>query len=276
MSGGVQHDQSRLRDQRSRISEAGGPTRSPGKCAATWKPRPGRFGDTRYQDTLLARAQLQLGFDFGSRFPERLRAVPELLERESQSWLGASRDDRRSSHARWARRPSGRGTSRSMQASRPMRGVQWYSTSAISFSGDRVTGTTTTGLRTFSTSRGQASSSLLGPSLSWDKSEAQFLGRVTDPAATNTYGSRYIFASVDQTTLSLDTRVNYTFSPSLSLQVFAQPFIASGAFGPTKEFAKPNEFDFLTYGKDVGADRERPHLSKWNRRRCGFIRCASA
>jgi hypothetical protein len=92
----------------------------------------------------------------------------------------------------------------------------------------------------------------VGPSLSWDKSEAQFLGRVTDPAATNTYGSRYIFASVDQTTLSLDTRVNYTFSPSLSLQVFAQPFIASGAFGPTKEFAKPNEFDFLTYGKDVG------------------------
>jgi hypothetical protein len=92
----------------------------------------------------------------------------------------------------------------------------------------------------------------VGPSLGWDRSEAQFLGRVTDPAATNTYGARYIFASVDQTTLSLDTRVNYTFSPSLSLQVFAQPFVASGAFGPTKEFAKPNEFDFLTYGKDVG------------------------
>jgi hypothetical protein len=92
----------------------------------------------------------------------------------------------------------------------------------------------------------------VGPSLSWDRSEAQFLGRVSDPAATNTYGSRFIFASVDQTTLSLDTRVNYTFSPSLSLQIFAQPFIASGSFGETKEFAKPNEFDFLTYGKDVG------------------------
>ena len=92
----------------------------------------------------------------------------------------------------------------------------------------------------------------VGPSISWDKSEAQFLGRVTDPAATRTYGARYIFASVDQTTLSIDTRVNYTFSPTLSLQVFAQPFIASGKFGPAKEFAEPGKFKFLVYGKDVG------------------------
>ena len=92
----------------------------------------------------------------------------------------------------------------------------------------------------------------IGPSISWDKSEAQFIRRVVDPAATATYGTRYVFASVDQTTLSIDTRVNYTFSPTLSLQVFAQPFVASGAFGPAKEFAEPGKFEFLTYGTDVG------------------------
>ena len=92
----------------------------------------------------------------------------------------------------------------------------------------------------------------LGPSLNWDESEAQFLGRVVDPLAVNTYGARYIFASVDQTTLSLNTRVNYTFSPTLSLQVFAQPFIATGKFGAAKEFAEPGTFDFLQYGRDVG------------------------
>ncbi len=92
----------------------------------------------------------------------------------------------------------------------------------------------------------------VGPSLSFDKSEAQFLGRITDPAATNMYGARYVFASVDQTTLSLDTRINYTFSPTLSLQVFAQPFIASGEFGAVKELANPGTFDFLTYGRDIG------------------------
>ena len=92
----------------------------------------------------------------------------------------------------------------------------------------------------------------VGPSLAWNKAEAQYLGRVTDPAATRTFGSRYVFASVDRTTLSLDTRVNYTFSPNLSLQVFAQPFIASGEYGAAKEFAEPGQFKFLTYGTDVG------------------------
>ncbi|HEX6574040.1 MAG TPA: DUF5916 domain-containing protein, partial [Gemmatimonadaceae bacterium] len=92
----------------------------------------------------------------------------------------------------------------------------------------------------------------VGPSVSWDKSEAQFLGRVADPAATRTYGARYIFANVDQTTISLDTRVNYTFSPTLSLQIFAQPFVASGDFGATKEFAEPGKFEFLRYGTEVG------------------------
>ena len=31
-----------------------------------------------------------------------------------------------------------------------------------------------------------------------------------------------------------------------------QPFIATGAFGPAMEFARPRSFEFLTYGKDVG------------------------
>lgn len=92
----------------------------------------------------------------------------------------------------------------------------------------------------------------VGPSLSFDKVNAQFLGRVTDPAAVRTYGVRYLFAHVDQTVLSLDTRVNYTFTPKLSLQVFAQPFLASGDFGATKEFKEPGTYDFLTYGKDIG------------------------
>jgi hypothetical protein len=91
-----------------------------------------------------------------------------------------------------------------------------------------------------------------GPSISWDKAEAQFLGRIVDPLAVQTFGTRYIFANVDQTTLALDTRLNYTFSPRLTLQVFAQPFIATGDYGAVKEFAQPGKFDFLVYGRDVG------------------------
>ena len=92
----------------------------------------------------------------------------------------------------------------------------------------------------------------VGPSLGRAHSVAQYLATVRDPAATNTFGARYVFASLDQTTVAMETRLNYTFTPALSLQVYAQPFIASGEFGPPKELARPRSFEFLVYGEDVG------------------------
>jgi hypothetical protein len=48
------------------------------------------------------------------------------------------------------------------------------------------------------------------------------------------------------------TRVDWTFTPKLSLQLFAQPLIASGDFKDYKEFDRPRAFDFDIYGKDIG------------------------
>ncbi|MDQ3697242.1 MAG: carbohydrate binding family 9 domain-containing protein [Gemmatimonadota bacterium] len=92
----------------------------------------------------------------------------------------------------------------------------------------------------------------LSPSYSRSSSRAQYLQRVSDTAATRTFGSRYVFAELDQSVFSLNTRVNFTFTPALSLQVFAQPFIASGDYGPPMEFAAPGRYEFLVYGDDIG------------------------
>jgi hypothetical protein len=88
----------------------------------------------------------------------------------------------------------------------------------------------------------------------WNRTHAmaQFVTRVTDPLATDTYGSRYVFSTLDQRTLSLVTRVDWTFTPTLSLQLFAQPLIASADFKDYKEFARPRTFDFDIYGQDRG------------------------
>jgi len=51
------------------------------------------------------------------------------------------------------------------------------------------------------------------------------------------YGSRYVFSSLHQSTLSMDTRVNVTFTPSLSLQVYAQPLLGTGHYYDFSEFA---------------------------------------
>jgi hypothetical protein len=75
---------------------------------------------------------------------------------------------------------------------------------------------------------------------------------VTDPAATRTYGRRYVFAPLEQTTLAIDTRLNVTFTPRLTLELYAQPFASSNDFGGLKELRAPRSYDFDRYGLDAG------------------------
>ncbi|HEU4880664.1 MAG TPA: DUF5916 domain-containing protein [Longimicrobium sp.] len=81
---------------------------------------------------------------------------------------------------------------------------------------------------------------------------AQYILSRADAAAVNTFGRRYVLSTLEQTTLSLETRLNVTFTTDLSLQVYAQPFLASADFGKPAELAKPRTYDFDVYGEDVG------------------------
>ncbi|MDB4949083.1 MAG: hypothetical protein JWM27_1732, partial [Gemmatimonadetes bacterium] len=92
----------------------------------------------------------------------------------------------------------------------------------------------------------------VGPGLTFNRNAAQYVRSVADPLATATFGRRYVFGDVKQTTLSMDTRVDWTFTPKLSLQLFAQPFVSSGEFSRYKELARPASFDFAVYGRDRG------------------------
>jgi hypothetical protein len=92
----------------------------------------------------------------------------------------------------------------------------------------------------------------VGPSISRRYSEAQYVSSVGDERASDTFGRRYIFAGIDQTTLSIDTRVNVTFTPTLSFQLYAQPLLSSGDYGALKELRAPRTFDFTVYGEDAG------------------------
>ena len=92
----------------------------------------------------------------------------------------------------------------------------------------------------------------LVPGLSGTRSTGQFVRSVSDALATSTYGRRYVFANLNQTTLSMDTRIEWTFTPLLSLQVYAQPFVSAGRYSAFKEFAAPKTYDFAVYGKDRG------------------------
>jgi hypothetical protein len=79
----------------------------------------------------------------------------------------------------------------------------------------------------------------LGPSWSAGWLPAQYVTAVADPTATSFYGSRYVMSSIHQQTIGLDTRLSWTYSPTMSLELYMQPFLASAHYFDFKEYAAP-------------------------------------
>ncbi|HEY0241244.1 MAG TPA: DUF5916 domain-containing protein, partial [Gemmatimonadaceae bacterium] len=90
------------------------------------------------------------------------------------------------------------------------------------------------------------------PNWSGGTSTGQYVRSVQDALASSTFGRRYVFADIHQTTIAMDTRVEWTFTPTVSLQMYAQPFVATGRYDDFKEFETPRTYDFATYGTDRG------------------------
>jgi hypothetical protein len=86
------------------------------------------------------------------------------------------------------------------------------------------------------------------PGLEFSRTGAQYVTTVDDTLAGATFGHRYVFADLRQTTLSGSVRLNWTFSPRLSFELYAQPLIASGNYRGYKELARPNSYAFTPYG----------------------------
>jgi hypothetical protein len=76
----------------------------------------------------------------------------------------------------------------------------------------------------------------LGLSLSHDVNDWQFHGVVTD---SGTGTRHYTFAHLDQKTASVSLRVDYTASPTLTVQAYASPFVSKGPYSNVRELANP-------------------------------------
>ena len=98
----------------------------------------------------------------------------------------------------------------------------------------------------------------LGPAFTRGHASAQYVTSVADPLADETFGRRYVFGGLDQTTVSLETRVNVTFTPLLSLQLYVEPFVSTGNYRELKELERPGTFKFLEYGADIGTVSQDP------------------
>lgn len=87
------------------------------------------------------------------------------------------------------------------------------------------------------------------PTYRWAVDPRQYVTRLAGgPVAT--FGDRYVFAFVDRSTLSAQLRLNYLFTPELSLEAYAEPFASSGRFYDFGELAAARSFDLRRYGSD--------------------------
>ena len=80
-----------------------------------------------------------------------------------------------------------------------------------------------------------------GPSYTFARGSQQYVSSVDDPANTAFFGRRYVLSEIVRKEASLETRVNMTFSPTSTLEVYAHPFIATGAYSGYKEFLAPRQ-----------------------------------
>ncbi len=69
----------------------------------------------------------------------------------------------------------------------------------------------------------------LGPSVEFSKNRLQYI-------STETFqqDDRYLMGSIDRTTASMSLRLNFSITPELSIQYWAQPFIATGDYSNYK------------------------------------------
>lgn len=71
-----------------------------------------------------------------------------------------------------------------------------------------------------------------------------------DGGRAATYGQRYVFAAVDQRTLLTQFRASLILKPDLTLDVYAEPFAASGRYRDYGELLAPRSRALRSYGDD--------------------------
>ena len=89
-----------------------------------------------------------------------------------------------------------------------------------------------------------------GPDYYANFTSYQWVRNFSDQYATKTYNTRYVFADLNQKTLSANIRLNWIFTPAISLQLYIQPLFAVGDYENFKELINPPTLDAKQYGTE--------------------------
>ncbi len=145
--------------------------------------------------------------EFSSFSDAALRGGPLLrTEARTNGWFGISSDERKAIRGSWNNNMSRASESDSWSASTSLN-VRWRPSGRTSVS--------------------------VGPFLSRNVNDAQWVQRV------QAQENHYVLGRMDQKTLGLTGRMDLTFSPDLTLQLYAQPFVSAGEYSAFQQVADP-------------------------------------
>lgn len=88
---------------------------------------------------------------------------------------------------------------------------------------------------------------------------AMYVTQVASPGYEPTYGQKYVFATLDQKTLDIGLRTEWTVSSRLSMQLFLQPFIASGDYSGYKHLTRARDDEFTPLDPQYDGDGNAYH-----------------
>ncbi len=78
--------------------------------------------------------------------------------------------------------------------------------------------------------------------------ESQQYVTSVDGGRPETFGRRYVFSFIERSTLSAELRTTFTLKPDMTIDVYAEPFAASGRFYDYGELLAPGSRERLAYG----------------------------
>ena len=100
----------------------------------------------------------------------------------------------------------------------------------------------------------------LGPSYGYVKDDAQWVTLIEETHDGKPTTKHYVYGELESRTLDFTTRANISFTPTLSLQFYVQPFITIGDYKNFKELVEPMSYDFKPYALNENRDFHRRSL----------------
>jgi hypothetical protein len=96
------------------------------------------------------------------------------------------------------------------------------------------------------------------PEYRWKRKHAQWVENVDEDG--DSVSDRFVFGRLRSRVLDLTTRASVTFSRNLSLQLYVQPFLATGSYDDYKSLVNPESYTFEPYETQTDRDFRRRAL----------------